>query len=376
MTIQGLKLLPPKVSIEEELSLYKKIAIIKSTIGKLNSELNHSPVDDNLLQILSLKESVQSTRIEGTQVTFADMIDQANSKKKSKEITEVLNYKKALTVGIEMINQGNPISSRMIKSLHKELMSNEARGTSASAGEFRKIQNHIGPDNKIENAVYIPIPAQKIGEYMTNLEYYINSVKHFSFEKEKLDDFNYLDENTDPLIKAAIIHAQFESIHPFLDGNGRLGRILIILTCMQDKLIDKPVFFISEELEKERLRYYNRLNGVRGKNPNWFEWIDFFLSASKRMADSLSVKVENINNLARSGINIINENNYYINQIWLYTFRNPFCNVKDVARALGITDATARKYLKKLSDLKLIEEDNSKKRNKLYINYDLINIIS
>ena len=376
MAIKGIELLPPKVTVNEALILYQKVSSIKSTIGQLNSELNHSIINKDILQILSLKESVQSTRIEGTQVTFADMIDQASLKNKSKEVTEVENYRKALTLGVNLMNEGKPISTRMIRNLHSVLMSGETRGTTASAGEFRKIQNFLGPDNKIENAVYIPIPAHKIGEYMSNLEYYINSEPHFSFKKNAQENYHLLDENTDPLIKTAIIHAQFESIHPFLDGNGRLGRILITLSIMQDKLIDKPVFFISEELEKERIRYYNRLNGVRGKNPKWFEWIDFFLNATQRMANSLLRKLDDIENLARRGIELIDNNNSVINRVWLFTFSDPFCTAAEVASNLDITVPTARKHLNTLTDLELLEKDNSRRRNRIYVNYDLINIIN
>src|SRR5690554_3459343 len=118
MAIEGIELLPPKVSTKEALDLYKKVADIKSAIGRLNAELNHSIIDKNIIQIFSLQESVQSTRIEGTQVTFADMIEQATNEKKSKEVIEVLNYRKALRRGIELLKAGNPISSKMIRELH------------------------------------------------------------------------------------------------------------------------------------------------------------------------------------------------------------------------------------------------------------------
>jgi Fic family protein len=276
MAIEGIELLPPKVSTKEALDLYKKVADIKSAIGRLNAELNHSIIDKNIIQIFSLQESVQSTRIEGTQVTFADMIEQATNEKKSKEVIEVLNYRKALRRGIELLKAGNPISSKMIRELHSILMSGETRGTTSASGEFRKVQNFIGPDKKIENATYIPISAEKISDYMTNLEYYINGEVHSSFPTfDEYEEYEVFDQNVDTLIKTAIIHAQFESIHPFLDGNGRLGRILIILCFMMDDLINEPVFFISEELEKERLRYYNRLNGVRGDNPDWITGLTF-----------------------------------------------------------------------------------------------------
>ena len=374
--IKGLELLPPKVTVVQALQLYKKVAIIKSSIGKLNSELGHSMVNSQLIQMLTLKESVQSTRIEGTQVTFADMIEDATKKNKSNVVVEVDNYMEALSEGIELIQSGVPISSRLIKQLHKVLMGKNTRGTTSSSGEYRSIQNFLGPTNSIEDAVYIPIGANEIGDYMTNLEYFINTEKHQSFEKQIDPDIEVLlDETSDPLIKTAIMHAQFESIHPFLDGNGRMGRILIVLSTMQDGLIDKPVFFVSEELEKERLRYYNLLNGVRGKNPDWFSWIEFFLDACQRMATSLLNRLESINELATSGAKRINSDRNVINQIWVMTFLKPYLTVSEVAKHLDIAVSTARRDLNTLVELKLIDVDNSKRKNKVYVNYDLLRLL-
>lgn len=374
--IKGLELLPPKVTVVQALQLYKKVATIKSSIGILNSELGHSMVNAQLIQMLTLKESVQSTRIEGTQVTFADMIEDATKKNKSNEVVEVDNYMEALSEGIELVQSGVPISSRLIKQLHKVLMGKNTRGTTSSSGEYRSIQNFLGPTNSIEDAVYIPIGANEIGDYMTNLEYFINTERHQSFEKQINPDFEVLlDETSDPLIKTAIMHAQFESIHPFLDGNGRMGRILIVLSTMQDGLIDKPVFFVSEELEKERLRYYNLLNGVRGKNPDWFSWIEFFLDACQRMATSLLNRLESINELATSGVKRINSDRNVINQIWVMTFLKPYLTVSEVAKHLDIAVSTARRDLNTLVELKLIDVDNSKRKNKVYVNYDLLRLL-
>lgn len=374
--IKGIELLPPKVTLQQALDLYKKIAKIKSTVGKLNSELEHSIVNAQLIQILTLNESVQSTRIEGTQVTFADMIEDATKKNKSTEVVEVENYQRALSAGIELIQNGMPISSRLIKQLHTILMGKNTRGTTSSAGEFRSVQNFIGPTNKIEDAVYIPVGAHEIGKYMTNLEYFINGEKHSSFNQVELSATEcFLDENSDPLIKTAILHAQFESIHPFLDGNGRMGRILIVLSTMKDGLINQPVFFVSEELERERIRYYNYLNGVRGKNADWFSWIDFFLDACQRMADNMLLKLESTNVLASFGLKKINAKNSMINQIWLATFTKPYITVSEVANNLDISVSTARNGLNQLVELKLIDVDKSKRKNKVYVNYDLLRIL-
>ena len=374
--IRGIDLLPPKVTLQQALELYKKIAQIKSSIGKLNSELEHSIVNAQLIQMLTLNESVQSTRIEGTQVTFADMIEDATKKNKSTEVIEVENYQKALSTGISLIQNGMPISSRLIKQLHTILMGNKTRGTTSSAGEFRSVQNFIGPTNKIEDAVYIPIGAHEIANYMSNLEYYINGEKHYSFNKvELLKDECLLDESSDPLIKTAILHAQFESIHPFLDGNGRMGRILIVLSTMKDGLINQPVFFVSEELEKERIRYYNYLNGVRGKNADWFSWIDFFLDASQRMTDNMLRKLEATTILANVGIDKINSSNATINRIWFSTFNKPYVTVSEVAEQLNISVTTARNGLNRLVALKLIDVDQAKRKNKVYVNYDLLRVL-
>lgn len=374
--IKGIDLLPPKVTMQQALQLYKKIAKIKSTVGKLNSELEHSIVNAQLIQMLTLNESVQSTRIEGTQVTFADMIEDATKKNKSTEVIEVENYMKALSEGIELIHNGMPISSRLIKQLHAVLMGENTRGTTSSAGEFRTVQNFIGPTNKIEDAVYIPVGAHEIGDYMTNLEYFINGEIHSSFKKEFISDGEYLlDETSDPLIKTAILHAQFESIHPFLDGNGRMGRILIVLSTMKDGLINKPVFFVSEELEKERIRYYNNLNGVRGKDADWFSWIDFFLDACQRMSENMLKKLETITDLASVGLKEIDSQNGTINHIWLTTFNKPYITVSEVAHNLGIGVSTARNGLNKLVELKLIDVDKAKRKNKVYVNYDLLRIL-
>lgn len=212
---------------------------------------------------------------------------------------------------------------------------------------------------------------------MTNFEYYINSVDHISFSSAVVGENQVvLGFDSDPLIKTAIMHAQFESIHSFLDGNGRMGRILIVLSTMQDKLIETPVFFVSEELEKERIRYYNLLNGTRGSKPDWYSWIEFFLDASDRMALSMLEKLDSITNLAEEGlIAIDSKGNSTIERVWLSAFKKPFVTVQEIAENLNIAAGTARSHLIKLVDLKLIDVDKSKTKNKLYVNYDLLRLL-
>jgi len=375
MDVHGLKKLPISLTTDAALKIFTILPNISNKLGRLEEKFKYSIVSDGLIQILSLSESVESTRIEGTQVTFSDMVEEKNDKHPRWEIQEVSNYQKALILGYERIQNGYPISTRLFKELHQTLMEN-GRGSTQAAGHFRKIQNFIGPTKRIEDASYIPVSADKINEYMENLEYFMNG--HPYGEKlpvSHLDDAEYIfDENSDPLIKAAIIHAQFESIHPFLDGNGRLGRILIVLYLLQSKLIRKPIFFVSEELEKERARYYKLLNGVRGNQPDWGKWILFFLNACDRMAERIHNKLDRAEQLARKGLSLCETESE--RKVWLYTFSNPFTTVAEVYNHLQISPNTARKALNSLDEKELLFADTDVKRNKKYRNYDLMRILT
>ncbi|HAR6551341.1 TPA: Fic family protein [Staphylococcus pseudintermedius] len=376
MTLQGIDFLPPQVTLENTLDLYKSVAEINSLIGALNTQINHSLVSTQMIQLLTLSESVQSTRIEGTQVTFLDIIEETPNEQKSTEVTEVLNYKDALDYGVMQIKNGNPITTRLIHELHKILMGRNTRGTTVSSGEFRKIQNFIGPSSNIKDAVYIPVPAHEIDDYMTNWEHYINRVKHPSFNQVLKEGHTLLDEQSDPLIKTAIMHAQFESIHPYLDGNGRLGRILIVLNMMAESAVNAPIFFVSEELERERLRYYNLLNSVRGSHADWYKWIHFYLRACQRMILNLQTKLENIETLAKEGLKKINQAaGSKIMDVWFYTFTTPNVTVKYAAKSLNMSENTARMHLNTLVELGMIDVDHARKRNKVYVNYDLLQIL-
>ncbi|CQR46279.1 Adenosine monophosphate-protein transferase SoFic [Paraliobacillus sp. PM-2] len=374
MVKRGISKLPISVKIDEALQILEILSQVNHKIGRLEEKFNHSIVSEALVQILSLSESVESTRIEGTQVTFTDMVEEQNDHKPRWEIKEVDNYQRALQEGYERIRNGYPISSRLIKELHEILMQ-DARGSTQSSGAYRKVQNFIGPTNRIEDATYIPVSAEKIDEFMENLEYFINhhpyneklSTSHIT---EKGYIFN---EDANPFIKTAIMHAQFESIHPFLDGNGRLGRILIVLSLMESKVITQPIFFVSEELEKERARYYDMLNGVRGDVPKWGDWILFFINACNRMAERINRKLEHAETLAKKGLSLCELSSE--RKVWLYTFSDPFTNAKKVSEKLDISANTARKALHSLVEKKLLFTDSEVRRNKKYRNYDLMRIL-
>jgi Fic family protein len=208
-------MLPLKEEVVNQLEFIHELIEANKSIVEYQTMLRNSKLHPQfLLRPVMLKEAVQSTKIEGIQVTLDEVMEaEARTKKANKDIQEALNYYKALMEGMDAL-KSIPISTRLFKLMHKTLLSNNVRGSNRSPGEYRKIQNFLGPEGcTIETATYIPPEPQLVNDYMSNLEKYINDPQ---------DDY-------DELVRIAIIHAQFETIHPFFDGNGRIGRILIPL---------------------------------------------------------------------------------------------------------------------------------------------------
>ncbi len=351
------KYLPVTLPTEELIELMKLETEARVKIERYNSILERSPIRDEIFLMFSLDESLQSTRIEGTQTTFDEVLASEITGDKKVDVIEVENYMDALNQG-ERLLKDLPISTRVLLALHRIILSN-ARGENRNPGEYRKIQNFIGATSRIEEAVYIPPEAHLISEYISNLEKYIN------------DD--EMDNNSGYLVKAAIIHAQFETIHPFLDGNGRMGRILIVLYLLSKGIISKPTFFISQELEKNKFKYYALLNNLRNDNPKWNEWIKFFLNASINQADYYVYKLESIELLYSEMLEVAKNNNVRTDLV-KYIFQAPVFDIKSVQNVLGISYNAVRNNVNKLIESGKIYPDD-KKRNKAYRFYDLLDIM-
>lgn len=285
----------------------------------------------------------------------------------------MLNYQKALQMGQERIRNGYLLSTRLVLDLHEILMEG-ARGTNSVRGEFRKIPNWIGPTKRFEDAVYIPVSANEIQDYLLNWETFAN--KHPYGEKLDTNHLEVgemiLDENIHPLLKVAILHVQFESIHPFLDGNGRLGRIIIAIYMMQSEQLSNPIFFVSEELEKQRARYYHLLNETRGDKPKWFNWLNFFLDASQRMATKLNNLLDEAEKLAE--LELSKCEGHTEKSIYLMTFSYPNTTAVQVSKHVKISSTTARRVLSNLVDKGLLFKNQVQKRNVEYFNYDVLDL--
>ncbi len=254
--------LPP-----ENINWQKIISLIGEAnrgIAKYDGLLTGLINPDILISPLTVKESVISSRIEGTQASLEDVLKiEAGVKEKSesikRDVQEIINYRKALIVATEELKH-RKITLNLIKQMHVILMSN-VRGKNKTPGQFRKTQNWIGTKGTpIEKARFVPPSPLIVYEHMEKLERFIHS--------------NFPDR----IVQIAIIHAQFEMIHPFLDGNGRIGRLLIPLFLYSNKLLKKPVFYISEFFEENRDEYYDKLLNITG-NDDWQGWIEFFLKA-------------------------------------------------------------------------------------------------
>lgn len=310
-----------------------------------------------LLNPVMLNEAVQSTKIEGTQVTLDEVLEvAAQSRKNSKDVQEVLNYFQALRDGMDKLAVW-PLSTRLFKSMHMTLMSNDVRGSNRSPGEYRKIQNYIGPEGcTLETATFVPPQPQLVDSHMSNLEIYMNE------PRDQLDE----------LIRVAIIHAQFETIHPFLDGNGRIGRILIPLYLFSKKVIDYPNFFLSETLEKDKHKYYRFLNDTRYKG-DWNQWIRFFLESIILQADKNIRLINDVNQLYEHDLDLAQSliNSSGVKKLVDAFYQKPVFTVHSIASAAEIPEATCRRYLSILESNRIIFSDG-KMRSKTYYYYNLL----
>ena len=343
------------------LGFINELVKANTKIGIYNTLLNQSKINKRLLIApIALQEAVLSTKIEGTQVTVDDVLEsKVDDKAANEDIQEVFNYANALVNGKELLER-LPISTRLIKELHKRLLDGNVRGNSRAPGEFRQIQNFIGPEGcTIKNASFIPPEPQLVEKYISNLENYIN----------------YPQDDLDPLVKIAIIHAQFETIHPFLDGNGRIGRILIPLYLFKEGIIDEPNFFLSESLEKDKHKYYRLLNDTR-EEAKWNEWIKFFLESSIKQADKNIQLISEINSLYERDLEKVKSilNTSKVTDIMDVMFEKPIFNAKIMSEMTGINITTIRRYLLQLENEKIIFSDD-KLRNRKYYYYDLIDNI-
>ncbi len=287
---------------------------------------------------LTTQEAVLSSKIEGTQATLDEVLEheagllEAKDEAKENDIQEIVNYRKALMLAKDVLKE-QPITLHLMREMHKILL-NSVRGHRRSPGKFRKDQNWIGPDGcPIEQATFIPPSPLQILDHLEKWQAYVNG------------------DDIDVLIQLAVIHAQFELIHPFKDGNGRIGRLLIPLVLYQKGVLASPMFYLSAYLEKNRAEYYERLKAISATK-DWDGWIEFFLKAVKVQARRNSEKVKEIMNLYENMKNRIVDitHSQYSIQILDALFDKPIFQTSDFVRRTKIPKQTAMPLLKQIRD--------------------------
>ena len=325
--------------------------------GLLQNILNPSV----LLSPLTTNEAVLSSRIEGTQATLKEVLEfEANPQKETKkyeDIQEVINYRKALKAAIDEMGKLS-LATRVIKKAH-EILLQEVRGENKDRGNFRRQQVFIGkPGAIIEQAIYIPPSAEKINDLMSNLDKYIHS------------------DDKDLLVQLAVIHAQFEMIHPFMDGNGRVGRMIMPLFLYFKKAISYPSFYLSEYLESHRDEYYKFLLGI-SKNGGWEGWINFFLQAVVEQSKENISKAKKIINLyeqKKQRITELTKSRFSI-KILDALFVMPIFKSGDFIKISKIPQASAMRYIRILEKNDVISSDK-KERHKTYFFNKLLKIVA
>jgi Fic family protein len=349
--------IPTKLPVKIDYNpLIDHITKAHRAIASLDALLTALPNPKLLGRTLQTKEAVLSSKIEGTLASMNDVFkyealqDEKDDSEKKKDVHEILNYRKALDLGVKELEK-MPLSENLIKKLHATLLKS-GRGHTKAPGEFRKIQVYIGkPGAGIEDASFVPPPAHEIIPLFNNLEKYLNS------NKEK-----------DMLVQIAVAHYQFEAIHPFLDGNGRVGRLLISLFLYEEKLLAHPFLYLSEFFEAHRQDYYDLLRGVSEKK-DWQNWIQFFLTALATQAKAAEKTGRAILQLhAEYKEKVLAINSIYSNNLLDALFIHPVFSTASIRKDAKIKNTqTFFNLVAKFTKAGFIRDTTpKKKRNKVY----------
>ena len=355
--------LPLKQPLKIDAELARKLDNALVSLGRLDSISEILPDSSLFLYMYVRKEAVLSSMIEGTQSSISDLLVyelEGIPGVPIDDAMEVSNYVKALEYGVKRIDEGFPVSSRLFKEIHNILLS-KGRGSTKEPGQYRTSQNWIG-GTRPGNAVFVPPPPNMVESCMGNLEKFIHDMKSV----------------TPVLLKAAISHVQFEKIHPFLDGNGRLGRLLISLLLYENKVLQKPLLYLSLYFKIHRQAYYEHLTNVR-INGDWEKWIDFF-------ADAVIHTSNQAVNTAKNLIALINNHEAKVNSmgrasstalvVYRCFVKQPVLNANAIQTQTSLSAATIHSSLENLIKLGILEEVSQKKRNKIFVYKEYINILN
>jgi Fic family protein len=347
----------PPLMIDDEMGRLMERA--NRALGRLDGCTYTLPNPDLFLYMYVRKEAVLSSQIEGTQASLDDLLvyeGEIDGKSSPDDINEVSNYVDAMNYGLERLRE-LPLSLRLIREIHARLMAG-IRGGHKSPGEFRTSQNWIG-GTMPGNAAFVPPPANELLPCLGDLEKFLH------------------DETVPPLLKAGLAHAQFETIHPFLDGNGRMGRLLISFILCHDQVLEKPLLYLSLFFKKHRQEYYERLNAVR-RDGDWEGWIKYYLQgvyeiskqatdAAKAIMDLMATDRQKTAGLGKAAPTAL--------KLLEMLYRRPYVTIPYVAKEIGISSPAASKAANNLAALGILKEVSGKKRDRVFLHESYLAII-
>ncbi len=359
-------LMPPPLPPDPPVDMARLAPMLDTAsraIGSLDGVASVLPGTPLFLYMYVRKEALLSSQIEGTQSSLSELLlfeaDEAPGAPLD-DVVEVSNYVAAMNAGLERIREGFPVSTRLMHEIHAELLS-RGRGAAKEPGEFRRTQNWLG-GTRPGNAVFVPPPPNRVADLMSDLEHFIHQ------DTPQLP----------PLIKAGLVHVQFETIHPFLDGNGRLGRLLITLLLCTAGVLREPILYLSLFFKTHRSLYYDHLQAVR-THGTWEEWLEFFLEGvteTSRQATETARELLTLFEQDRARIEQIGRPAASALRVHQRLQQNPVLAIPDAARQLGLTVPTVTKAIAHLEQLGIVAEITGKQRNRRYAYARYLEILS
>lgn len=355
--------LPPIPDIEWTAELRQRFEKAYLALGRMDSIAGLLPETGVFLYAYVRKEAVLSSMIEGTQSSLADLLLYELAEQPGvplDDVEEVSNYVAALERGLQLLQQGLPISVRLLKEVHGVLLSG-GRGSSKQPGQLRQSQNWIG-GSRPGNAMFVPPPADEVANTLSDLEKFIHD-QH---------------QTTPPLLKAAMAHVQFETIHPFLDGNGRLGRLLITLILVAEGVLKQPLLYLSLYFKTHRQTYYDLLNQVR-IDGDWEAWLLFFADAVEQTASDAVVTAKELMALTNRDEQVIRQQGRTagtLGQIHKVVVGKPVTTAAWIKKQTGLAPATIQAGLQRLEKLNILQEMTGKQRDRVYAYGEYIRILN
>ena len=345
--------LPPTPPVVMDDAMQQALSLADRALGRLDGSIRTLPNPDLFVFMYVRKEAVLSSQIEGTQSSLNDLLEAEAAifdAERPRDVDEVLNYVRAMNYGLARLDT-LPLSVRLIREIHQQLLEG-VRGGNKQPGALRQTQNWIGPAGcTLNNATFVPPPPQQVPQVLGDLEIFLH------------------EERLPALVTIGLAHAQFETIHPFLDGNGRVGRLLIAFLLYQREILHKPVLYLSHYFKRNRAEYYERLQAVRDQG-DWEGWLRFFLAGVHKVAQEATDTARKIVDLREHHRQLITQHFGRVTgnalKVLEHLYERPIISVNDIMQLTGVTFPPASRVMQKLVEHGLLTETTGQARNRLF----------